>query len=109
VELADAHLCCGSAGTYNIDQPELAAALGQKKARAILATGVQVVVSGNIGCINQIRLHLGKLGTSIPVRHTMQILRDAYSQAPDVRACRNIVAAGVSPAVEPGILPGGNA
>ena len=85
VELADAHLCCGSAGTYNMDQPQLAAALGQKKARAILATGVQVVVSGNIGCINQIRIHLGKLGTSIPVRHTMQILRDAYHQLPHVR------------------------
>jgi glycolate oxidase iron-sulfur subunit len=84
VELADAHLCCGSAGTYNMDQPEIAAALGQKKARAIMATGAQIVASGNVGCINQVRLHLAKLGSPIPVRHTMQILRDAYNQLPDL-------------------------
>jgi glycolate oxidase iron-sulfur subunit len=78
VELADPHLCCGSAGTYNLDQPEIAASLGQKKVRAVLATGAQMVVSGNIGCINQMRFHLAKLGSKIPVRHTMQVLRDAY-------------------------------
>jgi len=85
VELADSHLCCGSAGTYNMDQPDIAAALGQKKARAIVATGAQIVASGNIGCINQVRLHLAKLGSPIVVRHTMQILRDAYNQLPDLR------------------------
>jgi glycolate oxidase iron-sulfur subunit len=81
VDLADAHLCCGSAGTYNMDEPEIAGSLGQKKARAVLATGAQIVVSGNIGCLNQLRLHLAKLGSSLPVRHTMQVLRDAYSRS----------------------------
>jgi glycolate oxidase iron-sulfur subunit len=76
VELASPHLCCGSAGTYNIDQPEIAASLGEKKARAVLATGAQIVASGNIGCLNQLRLHLAKLGSPLPVRHTMQVLRD---------------------------------
>jgi glycolate oxidase iron-sulfur subunit len=78
VELADPHLCCGSAGTYNLDQPGIAASLGHNKAMAAVATAAQMVVSGNIGCLNQIRLHLAKLGSPLPVRHTMQVLRDAY-------------------------------
>jgi glycolate oxidase iron-sulfur subunit len=79
VEITTPHLCCGSAGTYNLDQPEIAASLGEKKARAVLATGAQVVASGNIGCLNQLRLHLTRLGSSIQVRHTMQVLQDAYA------------------------------
>lgn len=78
-ELIDAHLCCGSAGTYNIDQPEIAESLGEQKARAVMATGASLVVSGNIGCLTQLRMHLARLGSSIQVRHTMQVLRDAYA------------------------------
>jgi glycolate oxidase iron-sulfur subunit len=77
-ELSDPHLCCGSAGTYNLDQPEIAASLGAAKARAVLATGAEMVASGNIGCLTQLRMHLAKLGSRLPVRHTMQVLRDAY-------------------------------
>ncbi len=77
-ELAGAHLCCGSAGTYNMDQPEIAASLGGQKARAVIDTGADVVASGNIGCLTQLRMHLHKLGSGIAVRHTMQVLRDAY-------------------------------
>lgn len=80
-ELADAQMCCGSAGSYNLDQPEIAASLGQKKARAVMATGAEVVASGNIGCLTQLRMHLTKLGSSIRVRHTMQVLRDAYGES----------------------------
>jgi glycolate oxidase iron-sulfur subunit len=82
VELVNPHFCCGSAGTYNLDQPVIAASLGQKKAAAVLATGARVLASGNIGCLNQIRLHLIKLDSPLPVRHTMQVLRDAYLQRP---------------------------
>ena len=78
VELPDPHLCCGSAGTYNIDQPDIAANLGAAKARAIAGTGADVVATGNIGCLTQLTLHLSLERTPIPVRHTMQILRDAY-------------------------------
>lgn len=81
VELASPHICCGSAGTYNLDQPEIAGSLGAKKARAILAANVQTVASGNVGCLTQIRLHLAKLGSRVVVRHTMQVLRDAYSRS----------------------------
>jgi len=81
-ELANAHLCCGSAGTYNLDQPELAGSLGEQKARAVINTGASVVATGNIGCLTQVRTHLEKLHSPVRVRHTMQILRDAYHSAP---------------------------
>jgi glycolate oxidase iron-sulfur subunit len=80
IELANAHLCCGSAGTYNLDQPETAASLGAQKARAVMATGAELVASGNIGCLTQLRAHLEKLGSPIRVQHTMQVLRDAYGR-----------------------------
>ena len=76
-ELTDPEICCGSAGTYNLDQPEIAAALGAKKAQAVIATGADIVASGNIGCLTQLKAHLAQLGSPIKVRHTMQILRDA--------------------------------
>ncbi len=78
LELPNAHLCCGSAGSYNIDQPEIASSLGEQKARAVINTGAEVVASGNIGCLTQLRVHLEKLGSPIKIRHTMQILRDSY-------------------------------
>ena len=78
IDLPDPHLCCGSAGTYNIDQPEIAAHLGAARARTIVETNADIVATGNIGCLTQIKLHLAKQHAGIPVRHTMQILRDAY-------------------------------
>jgi glycolate oxidase iron-sulfur subunit len=76
-EIADSHLCCGSAGTYNIDQPEIATALGAQKAANVAATAADVVVTGNIGCMTQLAVHLQRAGSPIQVRHTMQVLRDA--------------------------------
>ena len=73
-------LCCGSAGTYNVEQPETAAELGRRKAENLRATGADVVAAGNIGCLTQIRQHLGEL----PVRHTIQILDGDYAGV-DVR------------------------
>ncbi len=78
LELPNAHLCCGSAGTYNLDQPATAASLGSQKAKAVIGTKADVVASGNIGCLTQLRVHLKKLGSPVQVRHTMQVLRDAY-------------------------------
>jgi glycolate oxidase iron-sulfur subunit len=79
LELPDSHLCCGSAGSYNLDQPKIAASLGQNKAKAVLATGAEILATGNIGCLTQLRAHFAKLGSSLPVRHTLQVLRDAYN------------------------------
>jgi len=68
-EPAEAHLCCGSAGTYNLLQPELASALGERKADRLAATGAEVVATGNIGCLIQMT---GAAG--IPVVHTVELL-----------------------------------
>lgn len=79
VPIPEAELCCGSAGTYNIEQPELARRLGERKVQNILSTGAQAVASGNIGCMVQMRTHLGNSGQAIPVWHTMEVLSRAYS------------------------------
>ncbi|MGB1252304.1 MAG: glycolate oxidase subunit GlcF [Candidatus Promineifilaceae bacterium] len=78
LELNDGGLCCGSAGTYNLEQPEIAAQLGQKKAQAIVETSADCVVMGNIGCFTQIETHLAKLNKPIPVMHTIELLAQAY-------------------------------
>lgn len=77
VDIADSDLCCGSAGSYNLDQPKIATALGEAKARAVAFTGADLVASGNIGCLTQLELHLRRLGSPLRVRHTIQVLRDA--------------------------------
>ena len=79
LELPDPHICCGSAGSYNLDQPAIAATLGEKKARAVVAVGAEILATGNIGCLTQLRAHFARLGSPVPVRHTIQVLRDAYA------------------------------
>jgi glycolate oxidase iron-sulfur subunit len=78
VEAQEWELCCGSAGTYNIEKPETAAKLGERKARNLIATAPDVIATGNIGCMAQIRTHLRTLGHAISVLHTMQLLDRAY-------------------------------
>ena len=82
LEIPEGELCCGSAGTYNLEQPQIAAILGERKARNILATGAELVVTGNIGCFTQIQSHLRKLGREIPVLHTLELLERAYTGKP---------------------------
>ena len=81
IELTDGNLCCGSAGTYNLEQPEIAAELGRRKANTILQSGAEAVVAGNIGCLVQIRTHLQALGKLLPVFHTVELLDMACSAA----------------------------
>ncbi len=69
VDIPEAHLCCGSAGTYNLLQPELAAALRERKLANIALTGAAVVAAGNIGCITQLAA-----GAGAPVVHTVELL-----------------------------------
>ncbi len=78
VEIPEGELCCGSAGTYNIEQPAIAHELGQRKANNINQVQPDAVVMGNIGCMVQIEQHLGRLGRPLPVYHTMQLLDLAY-------------------------------
>jgi glycolate oxidase iron-sulfur subunit len=78
VEPAEWELCCGSAGTYNVERPEVARELGARKARNLAATAPDLIASGNIGCITQLQVHLTALGHETEVLHTMQVLDRAY-------------------------------
>jgi len=82
VEPREWELCCGSAGTYNVERPDTAAELGARKARNLAATGAQLVATGNIGCITQVQTHLWALGHELPVLHTLQVLDRAYAGEP---------------------------
>jgi glycolate oxidase iron-sulfur subunit len=73
-ELVEADICCGSAGTYNLLQPAPARELGERKARAVLGTGAQLMVTANPGCWMQVGTTLARIGTRIPVAHTVQVL-----------------------------------
>jgi len=69
VEPADAHLCCGSAGTYNLMQPEISAQLKTRKIQTLEAKAPDIIAAGNIGCMIQIGS-----GTDVPVVHTVELL-----------------------------------
>lgn len=73
-ESVDAALCCGSAGVYNMLQPEVAEELGQQKVRNLLNTGANLIASSNPGCSLQIQKHLKQQGKSVPLYHPMQLL-----------------------------------
>lgn len=75
LEIPEGDMCCGSAGTYNLEQPVLARELGRRKTRNILNTGAEAVVTGNIGCMTQIQSHLAK---PLPIYHTIELLDRAY-------------------------------
>jgi glycolate oxidase iron-sulfur subunit len=80
VEPADSHLCCGSAGTYNLLQPEISGELKRRKVATLEARAPQVIAAGNIGCMMQIGS-----GTAIPVVHTVELL-DWATGGPKPRA-----------------------
>ena len=69
LDVPESHLCCGSAGTYNLLQPEIAEALRDRKLANIAATRPDLVATGNIGCITQL-----DLGCEVPVVHTVELL-----------------------------------
>ncbi|HEX9516217.1 MAG TPA: heterodisulfide reductase-related iron-sulfur binding cluster [Streptosporangiaceae bacterium] len=79
-ELPDAGICCGSAGIYNLVQPDAARQLGARKASSVAGTGADLVVSGNPGCALQIASALAAAGTPKPVAHLAEVL-DASIQA----------------------------
>ena len=68
-DVPEGHFCCGSAGAYNMLQPEMAEALGRRKAAHIESTGAAAVAAGNLGCLAQ----LGRF-TGLPLLHTVDLL-----------------------------------
>ena len=73
-EIPDAGTCCGSAGVYNLLQPEAASELGARKAASVLATGASLLISANPGCSLQIASALAGRGQGIAVAHTAEVL-----------------------------------
>ncbi len=99
VDVPEGHICCGSAGVYNILQPEIAGQLGQRKADHAASTDPDIFCMGNIGCLTQLRRY-----TDVPTVHTVELLDWAtggpvparlQGQLPPARAA---VADGTSPA-----------
>jgi glycolate oxidase iron-sulfur subunit len=78
VDLAESDWCCGSAGIYNLTQPEMAGRLLERKVRHVLATRAQAVVTANPGCILQIKAGLRAQDASVDVLHIMELLDRAY-------------------------------
>ncbi|NIA69086.1 glycolate oxidase subunit GlcF [Pelagibius litoralis] len=89
-DVPEGHLCCGSAGTYNLMQPEIAGQLKARKVRNIEATQPDVIATGNIGCMTQIGS-----GTKIPIAHTVELL-DWATGGPKPRALTSSETAGES-------------
>jgi glycolate dehydrogenase iron-sulfur subunit len=79
VELSEADWCCGSAGTYNLTQPEMATRLQERKVQNIRATGADAVVTANPGCIIQIAQGLANGGKPVQVLHIVELLDEAYA------------------------------
>lgn len=75
----DADGCCGSAGIYNINHPELAGEIGRRKAEALQDSGAEIVATGNPGCMMQLQAHLGP---DIPVMHPVELLRSSSVNPP---------------------------
>jgi len=77
VPFLESHLCCGSAGTYSVTQPELAKSLRSRKLGHIQDASPDCIVSSNIGCIGHLQG-----GTGVPVRHWIEIVDEALSAPP---------------------------
>ena len=75
VAMNEAHLCCGSAGTYSVLQPVLATALRDRKLANLKELAPEAIVSANIGCIQHLQS-----GTTTPVRHWIEVLDDALAR-----------------------------
>jgi glycolate oxidase iron-sulfur subunit len=86
-EIADPEICCGSAGIYNVLFPEPARELGDRKAANVLATGADLLVTANPGCLMQVAASVERAGGSIVLAHTVEVL-DASIRGLPVSALR---------------------
>ncbi len=82
-EIKEAEICCGSAGIYNMIEPEPATELGDRKAKNVLNTGARMIVTSNPGCMLQIQASLKRMGHSMPMAHPMEVL-DASIRGEDI-------------------------
>jgi glycolate oxidase iron-sulfur subunit len=73
-EIREAEVCCGSAGIYNMVEPEPAEELGERKAKNVLNTGARMIVTSNPGCMLQIQASLKRMGHEMPMAHPMEVV-----------------------------------
>src|SRR5438094_7854684 len=84
MELKDTELCCGSAGVYNLVEPEIAAELGRLKAERIRETGASIVASGNPGCLMHLARQCRQHGVDVELLHPVSLLARSLDRAPKV-------------------------
>lgn len=86
VEMAESALCCGSAGIYNITQPEMSGRLMERKTKNALAAEPEIIISANPGCMLQLQNGLRRAGSPhVKVRHIMELLDESYRRAEGAR------------------------
>ncbi len=98
-EIAEGEICCGSAGVYNLLQPEPARELGDRKAANVVATGADVLVTANPGCLLQVAAGLHRSGRSMPMAHTVEVLDASLRGVPLGTPPRHPDPVGASPSV----------
>jgi glycolate oxidase iron-sulfur subunit len=81
VDMVESAVCCGSAGVYNLTQPEMSSRLQRRKIAAIRATDAEIVATANPGCAIQVNAGLRDAGLSVTVKHVVELLDEAYSGA----------------------------
>jgi Fe-S oxidoreductase len=83
--LEESEMCCGSAGIYNITQPQMAMQLLERKMKHIKNTGAKIVVTGNPGCMMQLMLGAKKFGVSVEIKHPVEVLEKATRRKSSTR------------------------
>jgi glycolate oxidase iron-sulfur subunit len=91
-EIPDAELCCGSAGVWNVLNPQPAAQLGDRKAADVLGTGAELLVTANPGCLMQIAAGVRRAGGRIALAHPAQVLDAAIRGTPVERLLAGLAA-----------------
>ncbi|HEY8749865.1 MAG TPA: heterodisulfide reductase-related iron-sulfur binding cluster [Tepidisphaeraceae bacterium] len=77
IPLPDSDMCCGAAGTYNLEQPEMSGMLAERKLNNINSTGAAICITGNVGCAMQIQSEAGSRGQTLRVLHPVEVLHFA--------------------------------
>jgi glycolate oxidase iron-sulfur subunit len=82
-EMNESSVCCGSAGIYNVTEPEMAKRLGHRKAENVIAAQADIVATANPGCALQMRAHLREADNATGVKHVIELLDEAYANYMD--------------------------
>jgi glycolate oxidase iron-sulfur subunit len=77
-EMPNSDQCCGSAGSYNVTQNELSMKILDEKMKDIGHTSAEMVITGNLGCMLQLRAGMARSGRAIPVKHVIEVLDSCY-------------------------------